>query len=123
MLGLDLTLSLSRQAMMADHRQRAARMSRNELNQLADELIQRCHQQEHLILELQRCAANLMVQSALDGAPAFGAVSNEHRQMARKVLGAGPERREGWAQRVMRPHLLRAARLGRDELALGMLSR
>ena len=117
MLGLDLSLSLSRQAMMADHRQRAARMSRDELHQLADELIQRCHQQEHLILELQRCAANLKVQSALDGA-----VSDEHRQMAREVLGAGPERPEGWVRRVMRPHLLRAARLGRDELALRMLS-
>jgi hypothetical protein len=122
MLGLNLTLSLSRQAMMADHRQRAARMNRNELNQLADELIQRCHQQEHMIAELQRCAANLMVQSALDGAPAFGAVSDERRQMAREVLGR-PERPEGWVRRVMRPHLLRAARLGRDELALRMLSR
>jgi hypothetical protein len=117
MLGLDLSLSLSRQAMMADHRQRAARMSRDELHQLADELIQRCHQQEHLILELQRCAANLMVQSALDGA-----VSDEHRQMAREVLGRR-ERPEGWVRRVMRPHLLRAARLGRDELALRMLAR
>jgi hypothetical protein len=123
MLGLNLTLSLSRQAMMADHRQRAARMSRDELNQLADELIQRCHQQEHMIAELQRAAANLMVQSALDGAPAFGAVSDEHRQMAREVLGMKQGCREGWAQRVMRPHLLRAARLGRDELALRMLGR
>jgi hypothetical protein len=123
MLGLNLCLSLSRQAMMADHRQRAARLSRDELSQWCDELIQRCHQQEHLILELQRCAANLMVQNALDGAPLFGAVSDEHRQMAREVLGAGPERPEGWVRRVMRPHLLRAARLGRDELALRMPAR
>lgn len=123
MLGLDLTLSLSRQAMMQSQRQRAARLSRDELAQWCDELIQVCHQQEHMIAELQRCAANLMVQSALDGAPSFGAVSDEHRQMAREVLGAGPERREGWVRRVMRPHLLRAARLGRDELALRMLSR
>ena len=76
--------------MMADHRHRAARMSRNELHQLADELIQRCHQQEHLIGELQRCAANLMVQAALKDAPAFGAVSDEHRQMARELLAEQP---------------------------------
>ena len=108
--------------MMVDHRQRAARMSRDELNQLADELIQRCHQQEHMIAELQRAAANLMVQSALDGAPAFGAVSDEHRQMAREVLGMKQGRREGWAwnwpKQAMRAHCRRAARLGRDELAL-----
>lgn len=102
MLGLDLSLSLSRQAMMADHRQRAARMSRDELHQLADELIQRCHQQEHLILELQRCAANLMVQNALDSAPVFGAPSSAHRQWARQVLGMNQGRREGWVQRWAR---------------------
>jgi len=102
MLGLNLTLSLSRQAMMADHRQRAARMNRDELHQLADELIQRCHQQEHLILELQKAAANLMVQNALQDAPAFGAVGDEHRQMAREVLAMNQGRREGWAQRWTR---------------------
>ena len=107
MLGLNLTLSLSRQAMMADHRQRAARMNRDELHQLADELIQRCHQQEHLILELQKAAANLMVQNALQNdklqdAPAGGAVSDEHRQMAREVLAMNQGRREGWAQRWTR---------------------
>ena len=88
--------------MMADHRQRAARMSRDELHGLVDELIQRCHQQEHMIAELQRAAANLMVQSALDGAPAFGAVSDEHREMARELLAMDQGRREGWAQRWAR---------------------
>ena len=102
MLGLNLTLSLSRQAMMADHRQRAARMSRDELHGLADELIQRCHQQEHMIAELQRAAANLMVQNALGDAPAFGAPSDEHRQMARELLAMNRGRREGWAQRWAR---------------------
>lgn len=87
---------------MADHRQRAARMNRDELHQLADELIQRCHQQEHLILELQKAAANLMVQNALQDAPAFGAVGDEHRQMAREVLAMNQGRREGWAQRWAR---------------------
>jgi len=86
MLGLNLELSLSRQAIMADHRHRAARMDRNQLHQLADELIQRCHQQEHLILELQRCAANLMVQMALHDAPPLGEPSDEHRQWARDLL-------------------------------------
>ena len=102
MLGLDLSLSLSRQAMMADHRQRAARMSRDELHQLADELIQRCHQQEHLIVELQKAAANLMVQNALDGAPVFGAVSDEHRRMAREAVKMNQGRREGWVQQWAR---------------------
>jgi hypothetical protein len=78
MLGLNLTLSLSRQAVMQDHRQRAARMTRDELAQLADELIQRAHQQEHMILELQKAAANLLVQMELKDAPAFGRVSEEH---------------------------------------------
>jgi hypothetical protein len=87
MLGLNLTLSLSRQAMMQCQRQRAARLGRDELAQWCDELIRVCHQQEHLILELQKAAANLMVQNALDNAPVFGAVSDEHRQMAREVLG------------------------------------
>lgn len=102
MLGVNLTLSLSRQAMMADHRQRAARLSRDELAQWCDELIQRCHQQEHLILELQRCAANLMVQNALDDAPVFGAVSNEHRRMAQDVVRMNQGRREGWLRRWAR---------------------
>ena len=83
MLGLDLTLSLSRQAMMADHRQRAARMSRNDLAQLADELIQRAHLQEHMIMELQRAAANLLLQQ--ETGPAR--VTAEHEQWARELLG------------------------------------
>jgi hypothetical protein len=123
MLGLNLSLSLSREAMMTHQRQRAERLSRDELAQWCDELIQVCHRQEVMILELQRKAANLMVQNALDGAPAFGAVSAEHRQMAREVLGTSPRRREGWAGRMMRAHYQRAARLGRDELALDALGR
>jgi len=87
MLGLNLNLSLSRQAMMQDHRQRAARLSRNELAQWCDELIQRCHQQEHLIIELQRCAANLMVQAALHDAPPLAEPSDEHRRWARELMG------------------------------------
>ena len=87
MLGLDLNLSLSRQAMMQDHRQRAARMNRNELAQLADELIQRAHHQEHLILELQKAAANLMVQVALKDAPPLGEPSAEHHRWAQELLG------------------------------------
>jgi len=85
MLGLNLTLSLSRQAMMQDHRQRAARMSRDELHGLVDELIQRAHQQEHMIIELQKAAANLLVQMELKDAPAFGRVTEEHEQWAREL--------------------------------------
>lgn len=86
MLGINLDLSLSRQATMAHHRQQAARMSRDELAQLADELIQRAHQQEHMIGELQRCAANLMVQLALKDADPIGEPSDEHRRWAAELL-------------------------------------
>jgi hypothetical protein len=89
MLGIDLNLSLSRQAMMQDHRQRAARLSRDELAQWCDELIQRAHQQEHLILELQRAAANLMVQLALKDAPPLGEPTDEHRRWAQELMGQG----------------------------------
>lgn len=85
MLGLNLTLSLSRQAIMQDHRQRAARMNRDELAQLVDELIQRAHHQEHMILELQRKAANLLVELELKDAPVFGRVSEEHHRWVREL--------------------------------------
>ena len=89
MLGIDLSLSLSREAMMAHHRQRAARMSHNELAQLVDELIQRAHMQEHLIMELQRAAANLMVELEVlkpaEGPPGFAPVRDCHREWARKL--------------------------------------
>ena len=88
MLGIDLNLSLARQAMIAHHRHRAAHMDRNELAQLADELIQRCHQQEHLITELQKAAANLMVQLALHDEKPFGAPSEEHHRWAKELLDA-----------------------------------
>ena len=75
--------------MMAHHRQQAARMNRNELAQLADELIQRVHQQEHLIMELQRAAANLMVElevlKPLDGPAGFAPVRDCHLEWARKL--------------------------------------
>jgi hypothetical protein len=83
MLGLDLTLSLSREAMMAHHRQRAARMTRDELAQLADELIQRAHRQEHMIMELQRAAANLLMEREMGP----GRVTADHEQWARELLG------------------------------------
>ena len=86
MIGINLELSLSRQAMMQDHRQRAARLSRDELAQWCDELIQRCHQQEHLILELQKAAANLMVQYALKDAPPLSEPRDEHRRWAQELM-------------------------------------
>lgn len=73
--------------MMQDHRQRAARLSRDELAQWCDELIQRAHQQEHLILELQRAAANLMVELALKDAPPLSEPSDEHRRWAAELMG------------------------------------
>ena len=109
MLGLNLTLSLSRQAMMADHRHRAAKMSRNELHQLADELIQRCHQQEHLIMELQKAAANLMVAHALEAAPPLSEPKTDHYAMARDMAQQALETNEGqpdgplqrWARQLL----------------------
>jgi hypothetical protein len=71
--------------MMTHQRQRAARLSRDELAQWCDELIQVCHRQEVMISELQRKAANLMVELELKDAPVFGGVSDEHRQMAREL--------------------------------------
>ena len=73
--------------MMQNHRQRAARLGRDALAQWCDELIKRCHQQEHLILELQRCAANLMVELSLRDAPLLAEPSDEHRRWARELLG------------------------------------
>ena len=91
MLGLDLNLSLSREAMMAHHRQTAARMNRNELAQLADELIQRAHRQEHMIMELQKAAANLMIELHVaqmkDEPPGFAPIRDHHRKWARELLG------------------------------------
>jgi hypothetical protein len=85
MLDLNLSLSLSREAMMQHQRQRAARLSRDELAQWCDELIQVAHKQEVMISELQRKAANLLIELELKGAPRFGAVSEEHLAMAREL--------------------------------------
>jgi len=85
MLGLNLSLSLSREAMMTHQRQRAARLSRDELAQWCDELIQVCHRQEVMISELQLRVANLMVELELKDAPVFGRVSDEHLAMAREL--------------------------------------
>jgi hypothetical protein len=71
--------------MMQHQRQRAARLSRDELAQWCDELIQVCHRQEVLILELQRKVADLMVELELKDAPVFGRVSDEHLAMAREL--------------------------------------
>ena len=71
--------------MMAHQRQRAARLNRNELAQWCDELIQLAHQQEHLIMELQKAAANLMIELELKDAPVFGGVSEDHLAMAREL--------------------------------------
>ena len=74
---------------MAHHRQRAAQMNRDELSQLADQLIQRAHQQERLIMELQRVAANLMVEIEVlkpaEGPPGFAPVRNCHMEWAREL--------------------------------------
>jgi hypothetical protein len=54
-----------------------------------DQLIQRAHQQEHLIMELQRVAANLMVEiealKPADGLPGFAPVRDRHLEWAREL--------------------------------------
>ncbi len=70
---------------MTHQRQRAARLSRDELAQWCDELIQVAHKQEHRIMELQKKAADLMIELELKDAPVFGAVSDEHYQWAKEL--------------------------------------
>ena len=71
--------------MMQHQRQRAARLSRDELAQWTDELIQLAHRQEHLIKELQKKAADLMIELELKDAPVFGAPRDEHYQWAKEL--------------------------------------
>jgi hypothetical protein len=78
-------LSLSSQMEMEIDRRAAARMSRDELAIKTDELIQAWHQQQHLIVELQRKAANLQVELALKGAPPLGEPTGEHHRWAREL--------------------------------------
>lgn len=63
-------------------------MNRDQLAQRCDELIQTCHQQQHLIIELQRVAGNLQVQLALAGppVPVRRGPQPEHLQWARKLM-------------------------------------
>jgi hypothetical protein len=60
-------------------------MSRDQLAERCDELIQAWYQQQHLIIELQRKAANLQVELALKGAPPLGEPKDEHHQWAREL--------------------------------------
>ena len=70
---------------MQHQRQRAARLSRDELAQWADEPIQLAHRQEHLIMELQKKAADLMIELELKDAPVFGQVGENHLAIAREL--------------------------------------
>jgi len=85
MLDLNLTLSLSSCFEMERDRRAAAHMSRDQLAERCDELIQAWHQQQHLIIELQRKAANLQVELALKGAPPLGEPTGEHHRWARDM--------------------------------------
>jgi len=85
MRELNLSLSLPRQLEMERQRRAAARMSRDQLVERCDELIQAWYQQQHLIIELQRKAANLQVELALKGAPPLGEPTGEHHQWAREL--------------------------------------
>jgi hypothetical protein len=60
-------------------------MSRDQLAERCDELIQAWYQQQHLIIELQRKAANLQVDLALKGAPPLGEPTAEHHRWAREL--------------------------------------
>ena len=70
---------------MEHQRRAAARMSRDQLVERCDELIQAWYQQQHLIIELQRKAANLQVELALKGAPPLGEPTGDHHLWAREL--------------------------------------
>lgn len=109
MLGLNLTLSLSSRFEMERDRRAAARMSRDQLAERCDELIQAWYQQQHLIIELQRKAANLQVELALKGGPPLSGPKANHyamtRDMAEQTLQMNEGRPDGpmqrWARQVL----------------------
>ncbi len=70
---------------MERDRRAAAHMSRDQLAERCDELIQAWYQQQHLIIELQCKAANLQVELALKGAPPLGEPSDEHHRWVREM--------------------------------------
>ena len=82
MLGVNLSLSLSRQLEMERERRAVARMSRDQLVERCDELIQAWHQQQQMISELQRVAGSLQVELALKGAPPLSGPKADHYEMA-----------------------------------------
>lgn len=109
MLGLNLTLSLSRQLEMEQQRRAAARMSRDQLVERCDELIQAWHQQQQMISELQKATGHLQVELALKGAPPLSEPKAEHcamaRDMAEQTLQMNEGRPDGpmqrWARQVL----------------------
>jgi len=85
MRELNLSLSLPRQLEMERQRRAAARMSRDQLVERCDELIQAWHQQQQMISELQKAAGNLQVELALKGAPPLGEPTGDHHRWAREL--------------------------------------
>lgn len=94
---------------MESQRRAAARMSRDQLVERCDELIQAWHQQQQMISELQKVAGNLQVELALKGAPPLSEPKADHyamtADMAEQALRMNEGRPDGpmqqWARQVL----------------------
>ena len=94
---------------MESQRRAAARMSRDQLVERCDELIQAWHQQQQMISELQKVAGTLQVELALKGAPPLSEPKADHYAMAADMAEQALQMDEGrpdgpmqqWARQVL----------------------
>ena len=85
------TLSLPTQLEMEKDRRAAARMSRDQLAEKMDELIQTWYMQQQMINEMLGAIRQLQVQVALAGppVPAKRGPEQRHVEWARELMGRG----------------------------------
>lgn len=84
------TLRLETQLSMERERRAAARLSRDQLNVVADQLIQLTYQQQELINRALGRVRHLEVELTLQSyAVPCGAPSEEHHRWAQELLGPG----------------------------------
>jgi hypothetical protein len=81
------TLSLQTELSQERARRAAARMGRDQLAVVADEMIQKWFLQQELINRLLGRVRELEVMVALKDAPPFGPPRAEHHQWAAELLG------------------------------------
>ena len=80
-------LSLPRQLSMERERRAAARMSRDQLVAVLDDMIQYRYQQGQLIDQMLGEIRQLQVAVALAGAQPLGEPKPEHHEWARQLMG------------------------------------